>query len=125
MMGKTSMATAVRDPDGEVQVEAKRIKKGKHLSMALKIPFVRGTVNLVLSLIRGTKTLLRSAAVYGEDEEEEPGKIQKWLAEKCKVNLMDVISVISPKALEYYRMAADEGYLPSVSRIRELEPLTQ
>ena len=63
--------------------------------MALKIPFVRGTVNLVLSLIRGTKTLLRSAAVYGEDEEEEPGKIQKWLAEKCKVNLMDVISVIS------------------------------
>lgn len=30
-----------------------------------------------------------------------------------------------PKALEYYRMAADEGYLPSVSRIRELEPLTQ
>ena len=95
MMGKTSMATAVRDPDGEVQVEAKRIKKGKHLSMALKIPFVRGTVNLVLSLIRGTKTLLRSAAVYGEDEEEEPGKIQKWLAEKCKVNLMDVISVIS------------------------------
>ncbi len=95
MMGKTSMATAVRDPDGEVQVEAKRIKKGKHLSMALKIPFVRGTVNLVLSLIRGTKTLLRSAAVYGEDEEEEPGIIQKWLAEKCKVNLMDVISVIS------------------------------
>lgn len=95
MMGKTSMATAVRDPDGEVQVEAKRIKKGKHLSRALKIPFVRGTVNLVLSLIRGTKTLLRSAAVYGEDEEEEPGKIQKWLAEKCKVNLMDVISVIS------------------------------
>ena len=27
MMGKTSMATAVRDPDGEVQVEAKRIKR--------------------------------------------------------------------------------------------------
>lgn len=95
MMGKTCMATAVRDPDGEVQVEAKRLKKGKHLSRALKIPFVRGTVNLVLSLIRGTKTLLRSASVYGEDEEEEPGKIQKWLAEKFKVNLMDVISVCS------------------------------
>ena len=95
MMGKSSMACAVRDPEGELQVEAKRIKRGKHLSRALKIPFVRGTVNLVSSLIRGTKILLRSAAVYGEDEEDEPGRIQKWLAEKCKVNVMDVISVIS------------------------------
>ena len=94
MMGKTAMATAVRDPDGEIQVEAKRLKRGKHLSRACKIPFVRGIINLVLSLVRGTKILMRSAAVYG-DSEEEAGRIQKWLAEKFKVNLMDVIAVIS------------------------------
>ena len=94
MMGKTSMATAVRDPDGEIQIEAKRIKKGPHLSRATKIPFVRGTVNLVLSLVRGTGTLMRSAAVYGEDG-EEAGRIQKWFAEKFKVNVMDIISIIS------------------------------
>ena len=94
MMGKTCMATAVRDPDGEIQVEAKRLKRGKHLSRACKIPFVRGIINLVLSLVRGTKILMRSAAVYG-DSEEEAGRIQKWLAEKFKVNLMDVIAVIS------------------------------
>ncbi len=91
MMGKTSMATAVRDPDGEIQIEAKRIKKGPHLSRATKIPFVRGTVNLVLSLVRGTGTLMRSAAVDGE----EAGRIQKWFAEKFKVNVMDIISIIS------------------------------
>ncbi len=94
MMGKTSMATAVRDPDGEIQIEAKRIKKGPHLSRATKIPFVRGTVNLVLSLVRGTGTLMRSAAVYGEDG-EEAGRIQKWFAEKFKINVMDIISIIS------------------------------
>ena len=94
MMGKTSMATAVCDPDGEIQIEAKRIKKGPHLSRATKIPFVRGTVNLVLSLVRGTGTLMRSAAVYGEDG-EEAGRIQKWFAEKFKVNVMDIISIIS------------------------------
>ena len=94
MMGKTAMASAVRDPDGEIQVEAKRLKRGKHLSRACKIPFVRGIINLVLSLVRGTKILMRSAAVYG-DSEEEAGRIQKWLAEKFKVNLMDVIAVIS------------------------------
>ncbi len=94
MMGKSSMATAVRDPDGEIQIESKRLNRGKHLSRALKIPFVRGTVNLVLSLVRGTKTLMRSAAVAGDDE-EEVGRIQKWLAEKCKVNLMNVITFIA------------------------------
>ena len=91
MMGKTSMATAVRDPDGEIQIESKRIKRGKHLARASKIPFIRGTINLVLSLVRGTKVLMRSAAVYGDDD-EEAGRVQKWLAEKFKVNLMDVVA---------------------------------
>lgn len=94
MMGRTCMATAVRDPDGEVQIESKRLNRGKHLSRACKIPFLRGIINLVLSLVRGTKTLMRSAAVYGDDD-EDAGKFQKWLAEKFKVNLMDVVSVIS------------------------------
>ena len=94
MMGKTCMATAVRDNGGEIQVEAKRLKKSPALKKASKIPFVRGVVNLISSLILGTRTLMRSAAVYGDDE-EEGGKIQKWLAEKFKVSVMDVLSTIS------------------------------
>ncbi|MDE6441873.1 MAG: peptide chain release factor N(5)-glutamine methyltransferase [Clostridia bacterium] len=94
MMGKTCMATAVRDPDGQIQVEAKRLNRSVHYKRASKIPFVRGTVNLVSSLIRGTKTLMRSAAVIGDDDEGS-GRIQKWLAEKFKVSLMDVLSIFS------------------------------
>lgn len=96
MMGKTCMATAVRDPDGEIQIEAKRLNKGPSLKRASKIPFVRGIVNLVYSLVSGTKTLMRSAAVYGGDEEDDGGgKFQKWLAEKFKMNLMDFVSIVS------------------------------
>lgn len=95
MMGKTCMATAVRDQDGEIQVESKRLKKGKHLSRALKVPFLRGSINLVLSLVRGSKTLLRSAAVFGDDEDEEPSRMQKWLAEKFKCNIMDIVAFFS------------------------------
>ena len=94
MMGKSSMATAVRDPDGEIQIEAKRLKKSKHLSRALKVPFLRGTISLVLSLVRGTGTLMRSAAVYGDDE-EEAGRFRKWLAEKFKINLTSAVSIIA------------------------------
>lgn len=93
MMGKTSYCTAVRDPDGNIQVEKKRIERSKHAVRASKIPFVRGVVNMFGSLVRGTHALTRSAQVYGSDD-EEPGRIEKWFAEKLKLNLMHVITVI-------------------------------
>ena len=93
MMGKTCMATAVRDPDGQIQIETRRISRSPAAARAAKIPFVRGVVNMFNSLVRGTRTLMRSAEVYGE--EEEAGGLEKWLAEKCKISLMSVISTIS------------------------------
>ena len=81
MMGKTCMATAVRDASGEIQVEAKRLNKSNAVKTASKIPFVRGVVNLFSSLVTGTKTLMRSAAVYGDDD-EEGGKISKLACRK-------------------------------------------
>ena len=93
MMGKTSYCTAVRDPDGNIQVEIKRIERSKHAVRASKIPFVRGVVYMFGSLVRGTHALTRSAQVYGSDD-EEPGRIEKWFAEKLKLNLMHVITVI-------------------------------
>ncbi len=91
MMGKTSYCTAVRDPDGEIQIEKKRINRSKAAARASKIPFVRGVVNMVSSLIRGTSALSRSAQVYGSDD-EEPGRIEKWFTEKFNHNLMHFIT---------------------------------
>ena len=93
MMGKTAYCTAVRDPDGNIQVEKKRIKRSKAGARASKIPFVRGVVNMFGSLYRGTKTLMRSSEVYASSD-EEPGRVEKWFAEKFKCDLMNVISVI-------------------------------
>lgn len=93
MMGKTSYCTAVRDPDGNIQVEKKRIKRTTAGRRASKIPFVRGVVNMFGSLVRGTNALMRSAQVYGSDD-EEPGRVEKWFAEKLKLNLMHVVTVI-------------------------------
>lgn len=94
MQGKTCMACAVRDPDGNIQIEAKRLNPSPAVKKASKIPFVRGTVNLVGSLVRGSKVLMRSAAVYGEDE-EEGGRVSGWLAEKFKLSVMDVVTFFS------------------------------
>lgn len=94
MQGKTCMACAVRDPSGNIQVEAKRLDPSPALKKVSKIPFVRGTVNMVLSLVRGTKILMRSAEVYGE-EEEGGGRVSGWLAEKMKISVMDIVAGIS------------------------------
>lgn len=91
MMGETSYCTAVRDPDGNIQVEKKRIVRSKAAVRASKIPFVRGVVNMVGSLFRGTKALMRSSEVYASSD-EEPGRIEQWFAEKFKTDLMSVIS---------------------------------
>lgn len=93
MMGKTSYCTAVRDPDGNIQVEKLRIKRSTAGRRASKIPFVRGVVNMFGSLFRGTKALMRSSEVYASTD-DEPGRVEKWFAEKFKTDLMSVVSVI-------------------------------
>ncbi len=94
MQGATAYCTAVRDPEGVIQVERLRLNRSPAAQKASKIPFVRGVVNMFSSLVRGTKTLMRSAQVYGGDD-EEPGRVQRWLAEKFKVDLMEAATFIS------------------------------
>ncbi len=88
MRGKTSMATAVRVESGEILVETSRLKSPEKQNKFLKLPLIRGVVAFVNSLVGGTKTLLRSASVFGDDE---PTKFEKWVAEKVKINVTDVV----------------------------------
>ena len=92
MRGESSMATAVRDADGIIRLETKRLKPIKERNWFLKLPVIRGVVNFVTSMIGGVQVLMRSADVYGEGE---PSKFEKWTAEKLKINVMSVITFFS------------------------------
>ena len=89
MRGRRAMATAVRDPDGNVQIEAVRIRPPEERSRFSRLPFVRGVVNFVESLVIGNRVLMRSAEV-AEGDPEQPSKAEKWLAEKHKVNVNSI-----------------------------------
>lgn len=89
MRGRTSVATAVRDQDGEIRLEAERLHPSKAAKVASKIPFVRGAISFFASLVTGTKILMRSAEVYGETT-EEPSKFEKWLSKTFKVDVMNI-----------------------------------
>ena len=94
MRGKRSMATAVRDPDGKIQIESERITPPEQQKKFKKLPFVRGVVNFINSLIIGNRVLMRSADV-ALPEEEQPTKAEKWLAEKHKIDLNAMLDVVA------------------------------
>lgn len=99
MKNKDNYAMAVRLPDGGIAVE-----KDTYVSMTEKVkffslPFVRGIFNFADSMILGMKTLTWSAGFFEDEEEEEPGKFEKFLidkfGEKLESVLMSVVMAFS------------------------------
>ena len=90
MRGRCGVATAVRDSDGVIRIEAERITPPEKKSIFVRLPIIRGIVNFFSSLVTGTKILMRSAEVYGGDD-DEPSKFEKWLAKTFKIDVMDVV----------------------------------
>lgn len=83
MQGPDRIALAMRLPSGELYLKT---KKKEAPPKAMKIPFVRGVVAFVNSLVTGMSTLMESADVlekYAPEEyAEEPGKIEAWINKK-------------------------------------------
>lgn len=89
MKGEHSIATAVRTPSGDITVESKYIKSPKERNWFLRLPFIRGVVNLFTQLFQGTGIMMRSAEVYGDYA--EPSKAEKWMADKLKIKPMNLL----------------------------------
>ena len=70
MQGPDRIALALRLPSNEIYL---RTKKKKPVKKIMKVPFVRGVVAFINSLVVGTSTLMESAdilAEYTEDDEK-------------------------------------------------------
>lgn len=99
MKNKQNYATAVRKPNGEVEV-----LKDVYVSMTEKVkfcslPFVRGVFSFADSMILGMKTLSFSASFFEDDEGSEPSKLELWLdktfGERVEQVLMGFVMVFS------------------------------
>lgn len=99
MKNQDNYATAVRRPDGSIEV-----KKDTYVSMTEKVkffalPFVRGVFSFADSMILGMRSLTWSVSFFEDDEDEEPGKLEKFLTdrfgEKLEAALMTAVMVFS------------------------------
>ena len=92
MKNMEKYAVAVRKPDQKIEV-----MKGEYESLGnryaiCRAPIIRGVVTFIESLYIGMKTLAFSSSVYEEEEEErEPGKIEKALTRLFGEKLESVI----------------------------------
>ena len=82
MKGRKLYAVAVRKPDGEIEVDVQDTKSILDSYKVLRLPILRGIAVFIESLTLGVKTLSYSAEIFGDEEEVEESKFEKWLMEK-------------------------------------------
>ena len=96
MRGPKNTAMAVRSPDGKVVVEDVKCPLPSERPTVFKIPLLRGMYSFYDSMRVGSKTLMRSAELTGEaDEEEELTPFEKKLNDIFGEKLFGVLMTLA------------------------------
>lgn len=82
MRHKDRYAIAVRRPDQEIELKTEEYKCIFGKAKFLKYPLIRGVVSFVDSLVTGTKCLMYSAEIAGDEEDEEEAQKNAALSEE-------------------------------------------
>ena len=82
MRHKDKYSIAVRRPDNEIELKVEDYKCIFGNAKFLKYPLIRGVVSFVDSLVVGTKCLMYSAEIAGDEEDEEDKQKNAALSEE-------------------------------------------
>ena len=92
MRGSKGTATAVRTPEGDIEVSFEKTIPYTKKNKILGLPFIRGFVTLIESLIVGLKSLNYSASFF---DDTEPSKFEDWLNNKFGEKANNVIITLT------------------------------
>ena len=95
MRGQKNMVTVVRRPHGELAVDTQPLAP-IYTGRMRKAPLIRGIIVLIETLVLGIKTLLYSARVSLEEEEEEISRGSVWLMVTISLALAVALFFIAP-----------------------------
>ena len=94
MKAPDAIAVAVRRPNGEIVVDRREYKSIGEKHRWMKLPVIRGCVNMVAMLAMGMQVLSKSTEMLGI-EEEEPSKFEIWLSKKLGANIDKVVMAVA------------------------------
>ena len=87
--------TTCRKEDGSLAVTDGSFVSIRKKLKFLNIPILRGVVNFIEMMKLSITTLGASADAMGLDEEENPGRFERWLKKRLGIRLTDLVMVIS------------------------------
>jgi uncharacterized protein YqhQ len=121
MKNEEKYALAVRKPNGEIAVELENYQGLLHTSRVKELPFVRGIVNFVDSLVLGMKCLNASAAYYDGETETEKDSGREKLVSTLITALSVVLALAVFVVLPYYLSELLGKYLRNDSLLAIIE----
>lgn len=139
MRGPSTVAVAVRKPDGEIAVETEPNVLLSQKHKPLGWPFIRGTVMLVDSLVIGVRALNKSASLAMEEEEEQLTTAEIFWTTAVAVVFAVLLFVALPTGVVHYtkqfiggvvaqnlvegviRIVVFLGYVLAISRMQEIK----
>ena len=97
MKGPKGTAMSLRLPDGTIETQMKDFVSVRKKIKILNVPFIRGIVSFVVSMLFGYKLLMESAEKTSLDteSEENESKLDKWISDHFGPKMMAVIGGIS------------------------------
>ena len=129
MRNKDKYAVAVRKPDKSIDVDIQECGGIAKKYKITTLPFIRGIFSFIDSMVIGIKTLTYSASFFEDEDEqeEEPGKFEKWLlnkfgekAEKVVMGFTVCLSIVIAVALfmilPLFIADVIEKYVPGVTQ---------
>lgn len=105
MKNKDKYSVAVRKPDGDIEVDIDEYTGVVKNPFWKKVPFVRGVINFIDSMVLGIKTLNYSSTFYEDDVSTETkfdkfmGKLFKGKAEKVMTGFVTFIAIVFAVAI--------------------------
>ena len=142
MRGPKDVATAVRDPNGRIQVETHPVSSIADRYPILKKPMLRGTVSLVESLVLGLRSLSYSAKMAGDEDEQLTDKEMAGTIIFALVLASILFIAIPTGAAKFFHFITDDpvflnlmegflrlaiflAYIGGISRIKDIRRVFQ
>lgn len=95
MQSKDHRSIAVRMTNGEITVKKEAIKSWVRDKKLDKVPFIRGGLIMIETMIEGVKSLNYSSEVFLEEDDEEEDKFDIFIKKIFKDKANDVIIFLS------------------------------
>lgn len=123
MRGPKDLAVAIRKADGEIELKCEKLNTLAMRYKFFKLPFLRGVVSLVESLLIGTRILSYSAEFYEEEEDDGREDFLDKIFKEKKEDVLIGFTVVSAFLLAIVFFMLLPSFLTNIFKDKINSPL--